>query len=125
MKFINKSFSAMTPMGYVIALVIFIGIGMIISAPFIVDSSGNNGKEPEDINRNYERSFNNLADFETRINSRIENIENRLNSVQKNNSKSNKYTCTIEGKVDENGNIVPIDNVSGNKKFVFVCEYNY
>ena len=125
MKIMNKKHRAMSPMGYVIALIIFIGIAMIISAPFIVDSSNNNGKELEDINKNYERSFNNLADFETRINNKIENIENKLNSIQETTSKSNKYTCTIEGKVDENGNIVPIDNISGNKKFVFVCEYNY
>lgn len=125
MKIMNKKHRAMSPMGYVIALIIFIGIAMIISAPFIVDSSNNNGKELEDINKNYERSFNNLADFETRINNKIENIENKLNSIQETTSKSNKYTCTIEGKVDENGNIVPIDNISRNKKFVFVCEYNY
>lgn len=125
MKFMNKKLNAMSPMGYVIALIIFIGIAMIISAPFIVDSSENNNKEIENINRNYERSFNNFSDLEANINRRLDNIENRLNSIQKTETNSNKYTCTIEGTVDENGNIVPIENVSGNKKFVFVCEYNY
>ena len=120
MKFMNKSYSAMTPMGYVIALIIFIGIAMIISAPFIVDNSENNNKELENIN-----NFNNLSYLEESINRRFENLENRLNSLQKSTAKSNKYTCTIEGKVDENGDIVPLDSVLGNKKFVFVCEYNY
>lgn len=122
MKFLNNKSNAMSPIGYVIALIIFIGVGMIISAPFIVDNSDNN-KELENINRNYERSYNNFSDLEANINRRLDNIENRLNSMTKTNS--NKYTCTIEGTVDENGNIVPIENVSGNKKFVFVCEYNY
>ena len=125
MKFPSNKSNAMSPIGYVIALIIFIGVGMIISAPFIVDNSDSNNKELENINRNYERSFNNINDFETKINNKIENIENQLNSLQEINSKSNKYTCTIEGKVDENGDIVPLDSVLGNKKFVFVCEYNY
>ena len=125
MDFKFQKHSAMTPMGYVIALIIFIGIAMIISAPFIVDSSENNNKEIENINRNYERSFNNFSDLEANVNRRLDNIENRLNSIQKTETNSNKYTCTIEGAVDENGNIVPIENVSGNKKFVFVCEYKY
>jgi hypothetical protein len=120
MKFLNNKSNAMSPIGYVIALIIFIGVGMIISAPFIADNSDNN-KELENINRNYERSYNNFSDLEANINRRLDNIENRLNSMTKTNS--NKYTCTIEGTVDENGNIAPIENVSGNQKFVFVCEY--
>jgi len=51
------------------------------------------------------------------------------------NSKTDKYICSIEGKVDENGNIIPVNSSDNDiynqvklgaaQRFVFVCEYNY
>ena len=50
------------------------------------------------------------------------------NAHNSNSSVSDRYVCSIEGYLNENNDVVPIDNQTtsqdiSNKKFVFVCEY--
>ena len=100
---------------------------MIASAPFMFDKFENNSKqnntrdriEPE---RNYEQPMVNVIDevnrIERQLSDRISNLE------QKRQNPSNKYVCTIEGKLDDSGVVVPISTSANiSKKFVFVCEY--
>lgn len=100
---------------------------MIISAPFMFDKFENNSKQNNTRNRiepeiNYEQPMVNVMGeinrIERQLSDRISNLE------QKRQKPSNKYVCTIEGKLDDSGIVVPIstsDDIS--KKFVFVCEY--
>ncbi len=74
--------------------------------------------------------FKNIEDqFAYRISSLEERqnvLESNLNSGE-NSPVSDKYICTIEGSLDEEGNVVPInpsnDEDLKEQKFVFVCEY--
>ena len=65
------------------------------------------------------------------MNSRLNLIESRQSktSTMPQQSTSDKYVCEIEGNVDADGNVTPIDNMSMNevrkRKIVFVCEYRY
>lgn len=75
--------------------------------------------------------FNEVRNIERRMNDRIDNLELRQREMQNNQtnstSVSNKYVCTIEGSLDENNNVVPLDAQNSadikSQKFVFVCEY--
>jgi len=98
----------------------------------------------KDKDKYSEPSSNIEDDLRRKIDERFSSFENRMNIEMRNmieqsktssNDISNKYICTIEGRVDENGNILPV-NSSGNdsfnqarsgssQRFVFVCEYNY
>lgn len=117
----NKK-SAMSAMGYAIVSVIILGIVMIVSAPMLV----NNVKEekPQEPQMNYEKeetsSYSELRSIEERLSSRIDNLERRQSDA---NVVTDKYVCSIEGKLDENGEVVPVDSPNRFDKFVFVCEY--
>lgn len=113
----------MSGMGFAIVMVILIGIGMIISAPTLIDNGSKNNNDnqqtqTEDLNIK-------LQEFENRINERLNNIERNGSQTNYNSpdSISNKYVCTIEGNVDENGVVVQVDSSNNYSKFVFVCEY--
>lgn len=75
--------------------------------------------------------FNEVRNIERRMNDRIDNLELRQREMQNNQtnsaSVSNKYVCTIEGSLDANNNVVPLDAQNSadikSQKFVFVCEY--
>lgn len=85
-------------------------------------------------NRNSQDATNNygIRDLEQRLNSRIDNLEVRLNdfinNMQAKSNKTDNYVCSIEGRLDANNNVVPIDNQQDasdlkTQKFVFVCQY--
>ena len=144
---------AMSTMGYAIVLVIILGVVMIISAPMMIDKykKGNNSQydnyvqssedqskylpnnrveNQENIRENSDELFNQLRIMEDRINTRLEYLESRQNQNSgSSQSSSDKYVCEIEGNVDADGNVTPIDNMSMNevrkRKIVFVCEYRY
>lgn len=144
---------AMSTMGYAIALVIILGVVMIISAPMMIDKykKGNNSQydnyvqnsedqskylpnnraeNQENTRENSDELFNQLRIMEDRINTRLEYLESRQNQNSgSSQSSSDKYVCEIEGNVDADGNVTPIDNMSMNevrkRKIVFVCEYRY
>ena len=120
----NKK-SAMSAMGYAIISIIILGVGMIISAPMLV----NNVKEDKSQSdfKSFEReeiSNDNaeVRELENRLTARIDDMERRQANPQRD-SLRDKYVCTIEGNLDENGNIVPTDSPYKTEKFVFVCEY--
>lgn len=144
---------AMSTMGYAIVLVIILGVVMIISAPMMIDKykKGNNSQydnyvqssedqskylpnnraeNQETPRENSDELFNQLRIMEDRINTRLEYLESRQNqNSDSSQSSSDKYVCEIEGNVDADGNVTPIDNMSMNevrkRKIVFVCEYRY
>lgn len=144
---------AMSTMGYAIVLVIILGVVMIISAPMMIDKykKGNNSQydnyvqssedqskylpnnrveNQENTRENSDELFNQLRIMEDRINTKLEYLESRQNQKSDSSqSSSDKYVCEIEGNVDADGNVTPIDNMSMNevrkRKIVFVCEYRY
>ncbi len=144
---------AMSTMGYAIVLVIILGVVMIISAPMMIDKykKGNNSQydnyvqssedqskylpnnrveNQENTRENSDELFNQLRIMEDRINTRLEYLESRQNQNSgSSQSSSDKYVCEIDGNVDADGNVTPIDNMSMNevrkRKIVFVCEYRY
>lgn len=118
-----RRYNAMSPIGYLIVVVVLLAFCMIISAPFLLeDSKENSAKDvnPEFLRgREYTASNSNNSGLEQRVN----DLENQINLIK--NASSDKYVCVIEGKLDDNGNVVSVDKVTNNKKFVFVCEYRY
>ncbi len=142
----------LSPMGYAIVFVLLVAFIMIISSPSIIRSYSkkegvpNNNKQEQtknydpEINRNYPNyddgmrasdssrdddssREDELAELERRLNSRLEIIERNNSSPRYDNSISDKYICSIEGGLNENGVIVPIDPNNPPAKFVFACEY--
>lgn len=117
--------NAISALGYAIVFVIIIGIVMIISAPMLVDKYKSNNVESYETNvveNNYENDYATKSD--------LQNLENNLNSsiteLQNNNVSQDKYVCTIEGYLGDDGNIIDITLDTSDiksKKFVFVCEY--
>ena len=137
MKFMNKKSQAMSPMGYAIVAVVVFAFAMIVSAPYIVSDS-NESKQTEKQPIHEEFIQNNVQQTQqpqqlqqpqqsvdmSRIDERFMNMEARINAIQQTyTSQSNRYICKIEGKVDNQGNIVSVDEATDNQKFVFVCEY--
>lgn len=139
---------AMTTMGYAIVSVIVLGIIMIISAPMIINSNKNknnaDNQEYQEDRRDYDqyssdnRSVDVVAEMqniESRLNSRINDIETRQNnqsqqnySNNNNSTVTNKYVCSMEGTLDRDNNVIPLDTQQPstslqNQKIVFVCEY--
>lgn len=110
---------AMSALGYAIVLIIILGIVMIISAPMLVDKYSDK-KAPQTVEQ-YNSTQDTLYDLETRLNARMDDLERRQNN--QNSNVSNKYVCTIDGSLDENGTVVPTDSSFATQKFVFVCEY--
>lgn len=107
-----------------------------------LDNSGNDNNMPEDRRNNNENSnmdevatTSSLRDLEQRLNSRIDSVELRLNdfinnmqSQTKSSNTSENYVCSIEGRLDANNNVVPIDTPQNSvdvksQKLVFVCQY--
>ena len=118
-----KKYKGISAIGFLTALIIVVGVVMVLSAPFMVN---NRSEKVKDNNTDKSKSLPDL-NFETEINNKLSAIDTRINAIENKFSKqhSNRYVCSIEGKVDDNGNIVPVDNISGSNKFVFVCEYKY
>ena len=116
----NKK-SAMSAIGFAIVIVILLGIVMIISAPTILDNSSS--KEEEKKITQQTDLLMQFQEFENQVNQRLSNLENNASNVNNQSGVSNKYVCTIEGNVDANGIVVPVDSRNGLTKFVFVCEY--
>ncbi|MFR1672898.1 MAG: hypothetical protein ACLSWI_08150 [Candidatus Gastranaerophilaceae bacterium] len=159
---LNKR-KALSTMGFAIIFVIILGVVMIISAPMMADKYKDktpkvSEPQPEDLsgmntnevppNLEHPRYMN-----DTNVNQRYEDrymdIENRIMSQvdykireamrnfvpqSSDSSVSDKYVCTIEGYMDEEGNVIPINSgntsdradqakVSYERKFVFVCQY--
>ena len=139
--------SAMSTMGYAIVLVIILGIVMIVSAPMMMNNMKRDKNSAQDDIYNSKRNRDNrenideqrdyrpeedmsrqLRMIEERMNTRLDALESRQvqrpTSAQ---SASDKYVCEIEGNVDADGNVIPIDNMSMDevrrRKIVFVCEY--
>lgn len=107
-----------------------------------LDNSGNDNNMPEDRRNNNENSnmdevatMSSMRDLEQRVNSRIDSVELRLNdfinnmqSQTKSSNTSENYVCSIEGRLDANNNVVPIDTPQNSvdvksQKLVFVCQY--
>lgn len=114
--------SAMSPMGYAIATIILVGVGMIISAPMIIEkNSGGTHPQPNQEYENREYSSSNdyeIREMERRLNARIDSLESNGGRTY-----SDKYICSIEGGLDDGGVVVPIDPNNPPAKFVFSCEY--
>lgn len=147
---LNKK-SAMSTMGYAIVLVIILGIVMILSAPMMMGkykgdkkNIDNNQEQNYDGRQNYDERENDyqsnssdgdvaveLRNLESRINSRISDLEARQaqNTSVQNQNVSDKFICSLEGNVDADGNVISIEGKSMDEvkrsKMVFVCEYRY
>lgn len=156
---------AFSTMGFAIVLVIILGIVMIISAPMMADkykdktpknsdydekySSSKNeqeyydNKSSDNISYNYdrlEREISRTRDDVSALESRILNqvdfkFREEMQRRESSSSVSDRYVCSIEGYLDVNGNVVPVNSDSNSdrandartsltKKFVFVCQYN-
>lgn len=146
-----KNKKAMSTIGYAIVCVIILGIIMIISAPMIINGNKNKNNQNEPPNfeerEDYEpySSDNSNVDvveemqsIESRLNSRISDLEarqngqpqqNYSNNYSNNNSEIiNKYICSMEGTLDKDNNVIPLNSQQPstnlqNQKIVFVCEY--
>lgn len=147
-----KNKKAMSTIGYAIICVIILGIIMIISAPMIIDSNKNknnpNNPPNQEENRDYEpyssdnsniNVVEEMQNIESRLNSRISDIEARQNnqpqqnfsnnySSNNNSEITNKYICTMEGTLDKDNNVIPLNSQQPstslqNQKIVFVCEF--
>lgn len=138
---------ALSTMGYAIVLVIIIGIVMIISAPMMMNNikKGKNFDQNDNYSSRRDRddreNFDEQKDYrssddvsmqlrmiEERMNARLDSMEARqVQRATSTQSVSDKYVCEIEGNVDADGNVTPIDNMSMDevkkRKIVFVCEY--
>lgn len=126
---------AMSAMGYGIVSVIILGIIMIISAPMLVNNTKKekevqtpsenaemvNPENPEYAGRGYD--YSELQNLVERMNSRIENLENRQ-PQQQTQTETNKYICTMEGALDASGEVIPLESPNRTDKIVFVCQYN-
>lgn len=149
-----KNKKAMSTIGYAIICVIILGIIMIISAPMIIDSNKNKNKNNPNNPPNQEESSDyepyssdnsninvveEMQNIESRLNSRISDIEARQNnqpqqnysnnySSNNNSEITNKYICTMEGTLDKDNNVIPLNSQQPstslqNQKIVFVCEF--
>ena len=97
------------------------------------DSENNhdyNSRESND-NQNY-ASYSVVRDIEQRLNSRIDSLEIKqnefINNIQTKSNSADKYVCSVEGRLDPDNNVVPIDHQQTSadlksQKFVFVCQY--
>lgn len=122
---------ALSPIGYAIVTIIIIAIGMIVSAPYIIEQnhSKEEPSEPQNNEINYKRDYNRdenmsntdvMYEMERRINDRLETLERKQSDKK---IISDKYVCSIEGGISEDGVVIPIDPQNPPAKFVFACEY--
>ena len=115
-----KRQSAISPLGYSIAIVIVLGLVMILSAPLIVQNNITKNIKTETIseeNSYNERYNDDISD--RRLDDRVGPLENKSRRQTKIND---KYVCKIEGGL-EDGIIVPINPNNPPAKFIFSCEY--
>jgi len=112
----NKKYG-MSPIGYAIVTVILVGLGMIISAPMLNEKLNTGKTTGDDMVERPSRSYSNdeLAELENRLNAKINAISEK--------SYSDKYICSIEGGLNDDGVVVPINPSNPPAKFVFSCEY--
>ena len=82
----------MSAIGYAIVVVILVGVGMIISAPMMVDNYQKNAKTPKGD-----------------INSRISDLEVRVNNLE--NANTDKMVCSKQ------------DDSYVENRFTLICEY--
>lgn len=102
-------------------------------------SDGSDSRQDYDKERDMERYNNDnninstevveqLRLLEDRMNSRMNNLEAKQSQRPSGQIASDRYVCSIEGNVDNDGNVTPIDGMNledvKRKKIVFVCEYN-
>ena len=107
--------NAMSTMGYAIVLVIILGVVMILSAPMMMSKYKGDKKSSDEYSK------------KDRMNSRFNDIEARQSQKSSSPTITDKYVCSIEGNVDSDGNVTPVDNMNMDevkrRKIVFVCEY--
>lgn len=129
--------TAMSAIGYAICTVIILGIVMIVSAPMMVDkynadknSQTNHNPNPPVRDQMYNNvnnsdNFYSLQETLNQVSSRLDNLErNQTSQVnQPVPQEINRYICSMEGYLDRNGEVVPIDNPNRTEKIVFVCDY--
>lgn len=120
---------AMSVMGYAIVTVIILGIVMIASAPMLINSTKEK-KTPEPVQQSSEEKMfsensSDLRRVEEYLSSRIDELEHRQSNNNESNTVRDKYVCTIEGTLDDDGNVVPRDTFEQTDKIVFVCEYRH
>jgi len=122
----NKK-NGLSLMGFAIAVFIMIGFTAIIVAPSFLDESNKSTKSKTTQENFEENVISEVRNIENNINSRINMLENRISEIReelnKNDTVKNKYVCTIEGGVNESGDIVPTTQARDSKKFIFSCEY--
>lgn len=132
--------TAMSAIGYAICTVIILGIIMIVSAPMMVDKY--NADKNSQTNRNFqpqvqEQMYNNANNSDNfySLQETLNQVSSRLDSLERNQASqgsqgnqsvaqgTNRYICSMEGYLDNNGEVVPIDNPNRTEKIVFVCDY--
>ena len=135
----NKKLS---PMGYAIAFILLVAFIMLVSSPVLIKNYKNTIQTspdtppipadtytPNDRGRDFNSAdkasgSNDIAELERRLNDRLDEIERSgSNRNHYENSISDKYICSIEGGLNEDGVVVPIDPNNPPAKFVFACEY--
>ena len=103
------------------------------SAPPVSQPSAYNNENTNSNSQDYIDVTRKLGEIEERLTMRIADLEQRQNNItqtssqEQSSSVSDKYVCSIEGLLADNGDVVPlndshIENTTA-KKFVFVCEY--
>lgn len=127
-----------SPVGYAIILILFVAFVMIFSSPMVVrnykDANSSNSEttytsqtklpEVNEYNESDKKNDNYIAEVERRLNDRLDDIERRTSQNQIYGPQiSDKYICSIEGGLDEDGVVVPINPDNPPAKFVFACEY--
>jgi hypothetical protein len=126
----NKYF-AISTIGYAIIIVIVLAIAMIISTPMLFNDLNKKDKDENPIQNPISNQIQSPVQnqFQGEDNTKIQEVEERLSSrineleqVVSSKDARNKYICTMEGNLDENGIVVPLDS-SSDRKIVFVCEY--
>jgi len=131
--------SKFSPISYAIIFVLFAAFVMIFSSPMIVrnykDATPNRSEsaytnsvqKSDEISQSRYIEGNedtDIVELERRFNRRLDDIERRTNQNQIYSKQiSDKYICSIEGGLNEDGVVVPIDPENPPAKFVFACEY--
>ncbi|MBP3924817.1 hypothetical protein J6E39_06210 [bacterium] len=131
---IKNTKSALSPVGIAIAIVCLLGLVMILSTPVIVDKYQHKNAANVNIEPENQNIINDLSMKITELEQRINEVDNNARNIEQNlriqspsarSARSeNSYSCTIEGVVDENGNMISASQVKSTTpetKYVFVC----
>lgn len=120
---------AMSVVGYAIVTVIILGIVMIASAPMLINNTKEKkASEPVQQSREermFSENYSDLRRVEEYLSSRIDELERRQSNNNESNTVRDKYVCTIEGTLDDDGNVIPREIFEQTDKIVFVCEYRH